>query len=241
MTVVSLRSPLSRRPLLLDLFCGAGGAAKGYYDAGFEVVGVDIERQPRYPYKFYQVDALQYLNDLIACGEIAFVDAIHASPPCQGYSKLAVLHRDRTYPRLIEPVREALKRSGLPYAIENVEGAPLDNPVTLCGSHFKLECWWPGNGRMGLRRHRLFESSVPIPSPGPHDHSLKSVPVYGHGPGGQRIKSGLVTNLGAAKASRDVMGIDWMTRKELDESIPPAYTRYVGKHLLEALTRKVAA
>lgn len=231
MTVVSLHKLPLRRPLLLDLFCGAGGAAVGYHEAGFEVVGVDIGKQPRYPYKFYQVDAIQYLNDLIDCGEIAFVDAIHASPPCQGYSVTRYIHPDKVYPKLIEPLREALERSGKPYVIENVEGAPLNNAVVLCGSHFGLTCIWPGNGLVGLRRHRLFESNVPIPDPGPHDHSLLSVPVYGHGPSGKRTP---LKGIGHAQAERDVMRIDWMTREEINEAIPPAYARYIGRYLLEA-------
>lgn len=244
MTVVSLRSPLSRRPLLLDLFCGAGGAARGYRDAGFDIVGVDIEKQPRYPYKFYQVDAVKYLHDLIDCGEIHFVDAIHASPPCQGYSTTRGLHPDREYPMLIEPVRDALKASGKPYVIENVPGAPLIDPVVLCGSHFGLTAWWGNNGRVGLRRHRLFETSFPVADPGKHDHSLRAITVTGHGgptmlanPNGTPRLRGK----GYSAASREAMGIHWMKRPELSESIPPAYTRYVGKHLLEALTRKVAA
>lgn len=234
MTVVSLPSRGLCRPLLLDLFCGAGGAATGYYEAGFDVVGVDIERQPRYPFKFYQVDAIEYLNDLIACGEIHFADAIHASPPCQGYSKTRFIHPDKQYPKLVEPLREALKATGLPYVIENVEGAPLIDPVVLCGSHFGLTCIWPGNGLVGLRRHRLFEANVPIPDPGEHDHTLLSVPVYGHGPSGKRTP---LKGPGHAQAERDVMRIHWMTRQEINEAIPPAFTKYIGKYLLEALAK----
>jgi DNA (cytosine-5)-methyltransferase 1 len=224
------------KPLLLDLFCGAGGAATGYADAGFDVVGVDVERQPRYPFPFIQDDALAFLDWMLAGNSDKSFDAIHASPPCQGYSKLAVLHRNRSYPMLIEPVRDRLTATGLPYVIENVEGAPLINPVVLCGSQFALTCWWPGNGRVGLRRHRLFESNILIPDAGPHDHSLLSVPVYGHGgaPGNRKEFRGG----GHSQACRDVMRIHWMNREELSEAIPPAYTAYIGWFLKLAIANE---
>jgi DNA (cytosine-5)-methyltransferase 1 len=130
---------------------------------------------------------------------------------------------------LLEPVREALQATGLPYVIENVEGAPLIDAVTLCSSQFGLTCEWPGNGKVALRRHRLFESTFPVPDPGPHDHSLLSVPVYGHGPSGRKAR---LKGTGHAQAERDVMRIDWMTREEINEAIPPAYTEYVGQHAL---------
>src|SRR5271157_4967892 len=131
---------------LLDLFCCAGGAGVGYRRAGFEVVGVDIEPQPNYPFPFIQANALALDHEFIAS-----FDAVHASPPCQSYSDLAKRNRNAdAWPRLVEPVRDMLIRSGLPYIIENVEGAPLRNPVVLCGTMFK-----------GLRviRHRLFEAN----------------------------------------------------------------------------------
>ena len=137
---------------LLDLFCCAGGAAKGYSDAGFEVVGVDINPQPNYPFEFIQADVLN-----MDIGFLQDFDAIHASPPCQSYSDLAKRNRNAdAHPRLIEPVREMLDKSGRPYVIENVEGAPLQNPIVLCGTMFK-----------GLRviRHRLFEANFPLVAP----------------------------------------------------------------------------
>jgi len=137
------------KPRLLDLFCCAGGCGVGYARAGFDVVGVDIDPQPRYPLPFIRADALELDSEFIAT-----FDAIHASPPCQSYSDLAKRNRNaHEWPRLIEPVREMLIKSGLPYIIENVEGAPLINPVVLCGTMFK-----------GLRviRHRLFEANFLI-------------------------------------------------------------------------------
>lgn len=134
------------RPKLLDLFCGAGGAAMGYHRAGFEVVGVDIKPQPRYPFAFVQGDVLKPPVDTSA------FDVIHASPPCQGYSTQTA--DPSRHPRLIERVREMLVATGLQYVVENVEGArrAMRDPVRLCGSSFGLD----------LRRHRHFESNVVI-------------------------------------------------------------------------------
>jgi len=164
------------RPRLLDLFCGAGGAAMGYHRAGFEVVGVDIKPQPHYPFEFHQADAMTYPLDGF--------DVIHASPPCQGYSALAAMHPDLEWERLIGPVRDRLVSNGKPFVIENVETAPLRHSPTLfglhgvilCGSHFGL-----GVGRGYLRRHRKFESTVIIQQL-PCAHGIKkAVGVYGHG------------------------------------------------------------
>jgi DNA (cytosine-5)-methyltransferase 1 len=140
------------KPRLLDLFCGAGGVAVGYSRAGFEVIGVDLRPQPNFPFQFIQADALSMNAEFLAS-----FDAIHASPPCQAYSDLAKRNRNGDkWPKLIEPVRGMLSETGLPYVIENVEGAPLRNPTVLCGTMFK-----------GLRviRHRLFESNFFIMSP----------------------------------------------------------------------------
>src|SRR5690349_21349641 len=123
------------KPRLLDLFCGAGGAAKGYADAGFEVVGVDHVDQPNYPYEFHKGDALLMGAWLLHNGDF---DAVHASPPCQAYTTLRTLQGGKEYPDLIAPTRDLLQKSGLPYVIENVVGAPLVNPVQLCGSSFGL-------------------------------------------------------------------------------------------------------
>ena len=160
------------KPRLLDLFCGAGGAAMGYHRAGFEVVGVDISPQPNYPFEFYQLDATALVQDVdnkcwhesqtkttlpgasYAC--LGNFDAIHASPPCQRYTTLvAQAGTFGDYPDLVEPIREILKASGLPYVIENVPGAPIEG-VLLCGSMFGLK----------VIRHRVFESNVMLMAPG---------------------------------------------------------------------------
>lgn len=212
------------RPLLLDLFCGAGGAAMGYYRAGFDVVGVDIKPQPRYPFEFIQADAL---SDGIFWGDF---DAVHASPPCQPYSTTRTLH-NAEYEALVPKVREVLILSGLPYVIENVVGAPLLNPVKVCGSSFGLPIW----------RHRLFESYVPLMST-PCQHSLVRYPIDVTG-GGPSIKPRNNKNGGRSRKPKNVaeasmaLGIDWMTRNELNEAIPPVYTEFIGQQLMEHLER----
>lgn len=210
------------RPVLLDLFCGAGGAAMGYWRAGFDVVGVDIEPQPHYPFEFVKEDALSFLNVLDASG----FDAIHASPPRQGYSVTASLH-DAIYPRLIEPVRDRLLATGLPYVIENVQGAPLRNWVRLCGSSFGL----------GVRRHRLFETSWCIMWPPQCMHWLQPEPIDVTGTGGPAARppgqrGGIHRKPRNLAHAREVMGIDWMSRPELGEAVPPPYTEYIGAWLM---------
>lgn len=222
------------RPLLLDLFCGAGGAAKGYHDAGFDVIGIDINPQPRYPYRFIQGDAL----DAMVAAMTWRVDAIHASPPCQAYSTTASLHCNE-YPRLIEPVRDLLRATRLPYTIENVAGARADliEPITLCGSSFGLD----------VRRHRLFEVhgfEVGMVPPCAHHDQPEPVDVTGTGSSrtGPRLdgkggNSRKPRNLAHARAA---MGIDWMTRPELSEAIPPAYTQWIGERLMAHITEAAA-
>jgi DNA (cytosine-5)-methyltransferase 1 len=221
------------RPRLLDLFCGAGGAAVGYYRAGWDVVGVDIEEQPNYPFEFVQGDAFDFmLAWLRNAGE--HFDAIHASPPCQAYSDLQK-RTGRTYPKLIGHVRELLIEGGLPYVIENVEGAPLIDPILLCGTMF------PG---LRVLRHRLFESNVSLSAPAhPKPHPL----VFTHdkrkahyGQLDQDTSYVQVTGGGNCSVANKAaaMGIDWMTGAELNEAIPPRYTEYVGRFLLAGdLTR----
>lgn len=209
------------KPLLLDLFCGAGGASVGYHRAGFEVVGVDIAPQKNYPFEFVQADARDYLLTT----NLSWFDAIHASPPCQGYSRLAAMHPERkaNYPRLIEPIRTLLNTVELPYVIENVEGAPLHSPVVLCGSMFGL-----GVERGHLRRHRLFECSFETDAPPACNHVGPAVGVYGHG--GHSGKHRMLYKAEAMVA----MGIDWMTRDEMTQAIPPAYSEWIGTQLLAA-------
>lgn len=217
---------------LLDLFCCAGGAGEGYRRAGFDVTGVDIEPQPNNPHSFVQADAIEFLD---AHG--AEFDAVHASPPCQGYSNLRAMHPDREYPLLIDPVRERLKKLGKPYIIENVEGAPLQaysdlfggHGVMLCGSMFGL-----GVKRGFLRRHRLFETSFPVAQPVCR-HRGPAVGVYGHG--GHTGKHRMLYREEAAQA----MQIDWMNRDEMCQAIPPAYTEFIGNQLLGWLQTSLAA
>ena len=140
------------KPCILDLFCGAGGAAMGYHNAGFDLVGVDIEPQPNYPFTFIEYDAIAFLEEFGSLLHRRW-DAIHASPPCQAYSVATKWRGDpSSHPDLLEPTRDLLEEIGLPWVIENVPGAPMTPDVVLCGSMFDLQ----------VRRHRLFLSNVPI-------------------------------------------------------------------------------
>jgi hypothetical protein len=235
---------------LLDLFCGAGGAAMGYHRAGFDVIGVDIEPQPRYPFAFVQADAIDFLAEIVGGAEffpqpsgisdmarlisLRGFSAVHASPPCQAYTSMRSRWPDRAHPELIEPTRELLERIGLPYVIENVQGSDLRRDLTLCGEMFGLD----------VIRHRYFECSFPVTQPAhiPHRgrvrgwrhglyHDGPYLAVYGQGGG-----KGTVTEW------QQAMGIDWTAdRKAIAEAIPPAYTEHVGLQLAAHLTRKVAA
>lgn len=211
-----------RKPRILDLFCGAGGASVGYERAGFEVVGVDINRQPNYPFEFHQAGAIDFMRDVLH-ERTEWFDAVHASPPCQGYSAMSSCRPGLSdkYPKLIEPLRDLLIQSGLPYVIENVVGAPLNDPVMLCGRMFGYE----------LYRHRLFETNWPLPQP---EHKLSShmMPASKAGhwkPGTVMSVAGHVAPIAHA---RKIMDIDWMTRDELGEAIPPYFTEYVGSQLI---------
>jgi DNA (cytosine-5)-methyltransferase 1 len=219
------------KPRLLDLFCGAGGCSAGYAKAGFEVVGVDLQEQPRYPFEFHKGGSLGWLEFYLAtkewpCG--GSFDAIHASPPCPGYSKLAAMHPGKSWPLLIAPVKDLLQQIGLPWVIENVPGAPLasaptpegDWGVVLCGSMFGL-----GSDRGYLRRHRVFETSFPLPQP-KCNHEGVAVGVYGRG--GTTGRHRMLYR----KEASEAMGIDWMNHYELTQAIPPAYTEFVGRGLM---------
>ena len=212
------------KPLrLLDLFCGAGGAAVGYHRAGFEVFGVDRNPQPRYPFEFVQADALEFPLDGF--------DAIHASPPCQKYSAMTSCRvglADK-YEALAEAVRERLEASGSPWVIENVEGAPLNRRSDIFGNHGVMLC-----GSMfglPLYRHRLFETSFPIESPKHPPHDIPASKA-GHWRPGTIIS--VCGNCSPISVARKAMGIDWMNREELAEAIPPAYTEFVGRRLMQA-------
>lgn len=209
---------------LLDLFCGAGGAAMGYSRAGFdEIVGVDIRPQPRYPFAFVQGDALEYI---FAYGKE--FDVIHASPPCQAYSISKNNGCHVGAPMLVAVTRTALKNCGRPWVIENVFGAPLRFPVMLCGQSFGLS-----TGNFDLARHRYFESPIGLMTTPCNHRAGFTIGVYGNGTNAWHRKK-----FGRCVRQRELceaMGIDWMTRKELSQAIPPAYTEYLGRQLLAAL------
>lgn len=218
-----------RKPLALDLFCKAGGASMGLHRAGFGVIGVDIEKQPRYPFAFIQADALMPPFDLSS------FDFIWASPPCQDYSALKGLST-KERGRLIPAVRSMLKSSGAFYTIENVVGAELFDPICLCGSMFGLGVW----------RHRLFEMSVrPLFSP-LCNHRLCPKPIDVTGTGGPFNGMRKTTGGGISRKPRDLahareaMGIDWMSRAELSQAIPPAYAEFIGNAAMNYIRARAA-
>ena len=231
---------------LLDLFCGAGGAAMGYYRAGFdEIVGVDINPQPRYPFEFVQSDVFDFLNaasDPDQCpGHIGGYclnefDVVHASPPCQDYSR-AVRHLSSPgYPRLIEPTQDILETLGCPYVIENVVGSPIPIQSTLFGRHGFCLC-----GTMfGLRiwRHRLFATNFAVALPGPCNHAEPAMNPF-NSAGAARLHEECLAVLGHKDVGeaywRDHWGVGWMNRSEGREAIPPAYPEYIGQTLIQNL------
>ena len=238
-------------PALLDLFCCQGGASAGYVDAGFEVFGVDVEPQPRYPFWFHQGDALAVLDALLAGELVEFTRsdgsrrlmslddfaAVSASPPCQAYSVTKHSH-DIEHPELVEPVRERLIRTGKPYVIENVPGAPLVDPLILCGSMFGLRAVDTDGTVLALRRHRLFESNVWLMAAGGCIHDSTPVAgVYGHGrssrSGEGDVRSGRGGYTPVKSVRAELMGITWATQHGLSQAIPPAYTEHIGRQLLQ--------
>jgi DNA (cytosine-5)-methyltransferase 1 len=225
---------------LLDLFCCEGGASMGYYRAGFDVFGVDIFEdysQKRYPFPSWRGDALAYVRKY---GHL--FAAIAASPPCQ-HASAGTRAQDRSrYPRLIEPTREALIDTGKPYVIENVRGADLHEPVELCGCMFDLVAVDTDGILLHLQRARRFETNFPLAAPRPCDHSDHEW-VGGSYGGARRDKyeakykrhGGYVPSI---PVQRDLLGIDWMTQKGMHQSIPPAYTEWVGSALMRHLTER---
>ncbi len=232
------------KPLLLDLFSGAGGCARGYADAGFEVIGCDIAAQKHYPYEFHQDDASHVLDTLLA-GEmwhgyqLRDFAVIHASPPCQEYSSTRHLRNAtakygvKHAPMLIEQVRARLVATGLLWVIENVAFSPLPDALVLCGSMFDLP----------IRRHRWFASNLMLFAPGPCQHtdscinavggkvrgygSLASQTTYRDAKGAIRKRESYLS----LDAGRRAMDIDWMTLDELSQAIPPPYTEWIGNQL----------
>lgn len=214
------------KPILLDLFCGEGGAARGYQMAGFHVVGVDIKPQPNYAGdEFIHSDVFEFLD---TCNRR--FDAVHASPPCQVHTTLASLHKNSDYfdrhLDLIPQTRERLRALGKPYLIENVPGAPLENSVMLCGTQFGLKVY----------RHRYFESNCLLLVPSHVKHKDK-LPGAGRG----ASPNGYITVVGGGGFGRGVtlhqarasMGCDWpISRRALSQAIPPQYTQFLGSQLM---------
>lgn len=226
-------------PRLLDLYCCEGGAAMGYHRAGFDVTGVDVvDRADRYPFKFHQADALEFLAE-----HAHEYDAVHASPPCQGYTTMSNRWRGDggaadQWSRDIAPVRDALNASGLPWVIENVGGArsAMYGSVTLHGGMFGL----------GVHRPRLFETSWAMPPHPPRPAPTNPVGVYGKAPDGRRLftrKDGSEQRAAASceEASAALGGCDWMSWDGLRECIPPAFSEYVGHELLAVLEPRTRA
>jgi DNA (cytosine-5)-methyltransferase 1 len=243
------------RPVLLDLFCGAGGAAMGFHRAGFDMVGVDIAPQLHYPFQFVQADALELMAAILDLGPwpgdeiveaVEIVDAIHASPPCQFATAYKRTGNVRPSPNLIEPVRILLEESGLPWVIENIEPARpfLRDPILICGSMFD-------GPTIDIQRHRLFETNWTLEPPHwPCRHQLAGVDRFPGGRSKERTGSsrGLVRGtieIGTwdipLAVQQEAMGIDWTTLDELSEAIPPAYTEFIGAQLLDHVRRQVAA
>ncbi len=234
------------KPRLLDLFCGAGGAAMGYHRAGFEVVGVDIAPQPHYPFEFIPGDALAFLravidNDSVWEGDEPMwgFDAIHASPPCQAFT--AYRRKGHGvgdgYPDLIAATRTLLRQTGLPYVIENVKGAPLEDAAMLCGSMFDppldvqrhRHFEWSGFDWLGeplFCRHKLWAPRFPAAT-NRKENSRRTVEV-----GVRRIP---------LEIQQRAMGVDWnVTLEELSQMVPPRYTELIGHQLLQHIRRGTA-
>jgi len=217
------------KPKLLDLFCGAGGCSVGYARAGFEVRGIDIKAHVDYPYEIKVMDAMNFdkFSDWID-----WADVIHASPPCPRYSRITSVSGKRdNHPDFIKPLLEKLEKIGKPYVIENVPGAPMDNPLILCGSSFGLR----------VRRHRLFQSNKALMGlPCNHKSQGRAIGVYGNQTGSYEHQLARYARIGRdygirasnVKDAQDALGIDWMSKwDDLTDSIPPAYTEFIGKQL----------
>jgi DNA (cytosine-5)-methyltransferase 1 len=195
---------------LLDLFCGAGGCSMGYFMSGFDVTGIDIKEQVRYPFKFIKGDAFDI--------DLNQYDVIHASPPCQGYSITKHIRKNegKCYDYLIEKTREFLKKSGKLYVIENVNHAPLINPLMLSGNMFGLK----------VKRVRLFESNI---------YLIRPSQYYLGGIVHKKIFDVTGNSGGTIQEWREAMGVNWMIKKEITQAVPPVYTDWVGTQLINYL------
>jgi len=259
------------KPRLLDLYCCEGGASTGYHRAGFDVYGVDLfrhrgpdgklrgYRQQRYPFASHKGNVLDVMARLLAGELIEFTHpdgsieslclsdfvAIAASPPCQLYSITANAHHNTDHPDLVATTRDLLVASGLPYVIENVPGAPLLAPVMLCGSMFHMRATDTDGLEVWLKRHRLFESNVFLYPPGlcRHPKDILCAGVYGNGaPSRDAAKARAGGYTPPSQGVRNaLMGIDWMSRNGLSQSIPPAYAEFVGAQLLDVLRSEAVA
>lgn len=222
---------------LLDLFCGGGGAGMGYHRAGFDVVGVDINPQKRYPFTFVQMNAIEAMfrlwiglpihDEIGLPWYLSDFDAIHASPPCQAYTRAGHVHK-KEHPDMIPATRLGLRRLALPYVIENVEGSPLQGDLMLCGTMFGLNC----------RRHRIFETTLPM-----------MLAPYTCRCAGRAVTGELLNYHNTAQrnlylekhpdthkiAFGKALGVEWMSFDEAQEAIPPAYTEFVGRRMLAEL------
>jgi DNA (cytosine-5)-methyltransferase 1 len=208
---------------LLDLFAGAGGCSVGYARAGFEVVGVDIEPHPDYPFDLTVADAMEVLAD---ADYLRTFDVVHASPPCPRYSVATKAHgTSDNHPDLVGPSRDLLNAAGVSWVMENVPGAPMPNAVMVCGQAMGLPF---------IRRHRLFESSEPLMSPGCACNGRGTVSIFGHS-GEDRRGPEIIGHVSLSEA-RSLMGVEWMTRRsDVSDAIPPAYTEFIGGQLMDAL------
>lgn len=234
---------------LLDLFCCQGGAGMGYHRAGFtEIIGIDIEPQPRYPFEFIQEDAMRVLDHLerhwagkptVSALGYTF-DAIHASPPCQDHSSTRDFGGDHGTGWLLEATRDRLRSLGVPWVLENVQGSPLPtqpdlfgaNGLTLCG------CMFPSTRGL-IYEDRLFETSFPVPQP-PHVRHDWPQTKMGRPPRPGECMQ-VTGHFADAAEGRRRMDCDWMTRDGLAQAIAPAYTEHIGTHLIGYLSAKGAA
>lgn len=245
------RIDIAPRPKLLDYYCCGGGASRGYDLAGFDVYGLDFADQSAYPYPFHQGDALNAMGTLIDGGSIRFwsLDGTHVdlrledfaawvgSPPCQYHTSLKSTYGDHVeHLDLVPETRAMFEISGKPWIIENVETAPLIDPLVLCGSMFYLGTVCRDDEYRYLKRHRKFESNIELSAPGVCRHVGQAVGVYGNGGSGDGTTFERRGYQAVYAESARALGIDWMpTKKSLSQAIPPAYTQWLGQQLIRVV------